>query len=82
MRTASANFEAMRGQSFIALVETAEGWSLIQHSEGGSVYPRTSYETKRQIAARVLQLLGIGPVAPQTWPESVCIGEISYGKEV
>lgn len=41
-----------------------------------SVFPPIEYPTKRLAAARVLQLLQVGPVAPQTHPEEVCIGSI------
>lgn len=40
------------------------------------VAPPSTYDTKRQAAARLLQLLKIGPVRPQTWPEEVCIGYV------
>jgi hypothetical protein len=57
------------------IVETPEGYEVHQHS-AASVWPPTTYPTKRLAAARLLQLLGIGPVAPQTHPESVCVGYV------
>lgn len=62
--------------------ETADGHFQVEHhsSDGpgssNGVSPPTSYNTKRQAAARLLQLLACGPVAPQTWPEAICIGSI------
>ena len=42
----------------------------------GGVGPTSEYPTLRKAAARFLQLLRTGVVAPQTWPEEVCIGSI------
>lgn len=63
------------GKRVIAIVETQNGYEIHQHTED-SVFPKSDYATKREAASRVLQLLGIGPVAPQTWPERACIGEV------
>ena len=58
------------------IVEESDGsYSVHEHTWDG-VAPPSSYPDKRKAAARLLQLLGIGPVAPQTWPEAVCVGEI------
>lgn len=62
------------------IVEDADGYSLHVHSSDG-VAPQSSYPTERQAASRLLQLLHIGPVAPQTWPEEVCIGTVSLDGE-
>lgn len=51
-------------------------FSLVQDDDRGNVWPTTEKPTARQIVARLSQLLGIGPVAPQTTPEEVCIREI------
>lgn len=57
------------------IVETDNGWEVgCQTSD--SVAPTTIYPTKRLAASRILQLLGIGPVAPQDHPEDICIGYI------
>lgn len=50
-------------------------WHGDRWKHGAGVAPSSSYPTLRKAAARLLQLMGTGPVAPQTWPESVCIGE-------
>lgn len=51
-------------------------YSVHQHQIDG-VAPASTYPTKEQAAARLLQLLGLkDPVTPQNWPESVCIGYI------
>lgn len=59
-----------------AIIEFADGWGVYWHN-AQSVGPTVRYPTKRLAAARILQLLGIGPVAPQDHPESICIGEIT-----
>lgn len=61
-------------------------WLITQHDDGhftleqsddrGNVWPPTEKATARLIVARLSQLLEIGPVAPQTTPESVCIGQV------
>ena len=58
-----------RGAEFI--VHT---WCGKDHVNGPGVGPATSYPTLRKAAARFLQMLGVGAVAPQTWPEDICIG--------
>jgi len=61
-----------RGAEFIVHDWTGTSWQ-----NGAGVAPAHDYPTLRKAAARLLQLLGTGPVAPQTWPERVCIGEIT-----
>lgn len=51
------------------------GWVVHWHTES-SIAPPTEYGTKREAVARVMQLMQTGVVAPQTWPESVCVGEV------
>lgn len=52
-------------------------WTSDKYQYGAGVGPAHSYPTLRKVAARLLQILGTGPVAPQTWPESVCIGTVT-----
>lgn len=60
---------------FIAIVEEAGGtFSVVQHNGPGGVAPTSSYPSAKLAAARVLQLLSLGPVAPQAHPEKVCVG--------
>ena len=59
----------------IAIIETGGGWEVHQWGSGG-IWPVTTYRTKRLAGARALQLLGIGPVAPQSHPEIACIGTV------
>ena len=40
------------------------------------VAPPSTYPTRRAAVARLMQLMRVGPVAPQTHPEEACIGEI------
>jgi len=61
-----------RGADFI--VHTWNGPDYV-HGEG--IGPPSSYPTLRKAAARLLQLLHVGPVAPQTWPEEVCVGSVT-----
>jgi hypothetical protein len=55
------------------IVDNGDGSFTVHEHSGDSVWPSTDYPNKRLAAARLLQLLGIGPVAPQAHPESVCI---------
>jgi hypothetical protein len=61
-----------RGAEFIVHTWHGDGWK-----HGAGVLPPSSYPTLRKAAARMLQMLGVGAVAPQTWPEDVCIGSVS-----
>jgi hypothetical protein len=58
------------------ITETQEGYTVDVHSADG-VAPQTLKATRYAAAARLLQLLKLGPVAPQIGPESVCIGFIA-----
>lgn len=60
-----------RGAQFI--VHT---WSGSEWTNGAGVGPPHEYPTLRKATARFLQMLGVGPVAPQTWPESNRIGSV------
>lgn len=57
------------------VVEEADGYSIHEHT-ADSIAPPFTYPNKRLLASRFLQLLGVGPVAPQTHPEQVCVGTI------
>ena len=65
-----------RGADFIVHQWHGGDW---QHGSG--VAPPTVYPTLRKAAARLLQLLGTGPVAPQTWPEDICVGSVTLVDE-
>lgn len=59
----------------ITVTDTGAGF-VIDEETPDSVMPQTHKATAREAIARVMQLLQVGPVAPQTWPEEVCIGFI------
>jgi hypothetical protein len=61
-----------RGADFIV-----HAWSGPASEFGAGVAPASGYPTLRKAVARLLQLLHVGPVAPQTWPEDICIGQVS-----
>ena len=62
------------GKPFWAITQDADGkFSVIEHTSDGSVMPITTYETKRLAVSRLLQIMGLGPVAPQLDPECVSI---------
>ncbi len=46
----------------------------VEEMHDESSFPTNVYPTKRAAAARLLQLMGLGPVRPQMHPERVCIG--------
>jgi hypothetical protein len=55
------------------IVEIDGRFEVHQHTPDG-IAPPSTYNAGRQAVARVMQLMRTGPVAPQTWPEEVCIG--------
>lgn len=57
------------------IVKTDDGYELHVHDRD-SVSPTSTYPTKRLVASRLLQLLHIGPVAPQIEPETAEIGRL------
>jgi hypothetical protein len=73
------HFERLKGEHVWLVVENGNGWEVHEWLPDG-VCPPASYDTKRKAASRLLQLLRTGPVAPQTWPEKVCIGFVSVSE--
>lgn len=69
---ATENLLATIGLPFVAVVEKDGEWWVLQHSESG-VFPQSRHPSARLAVARVMQLLHVGPVAPQTHPETACI---------
>lgn len=67
-----------RDKERIIIVMEPDGTYTIHQHTKDSVYCPTEKKTAREVAARILQLLEVGPTAPQDWPEEVCIGEIDY----
>lgn len=64
------------GRSLWAVVDLPNGRFGVYSQSAGGAGPLTEYNTKRQAAARLLQLMETGPVAPQTWPERIEIGYV------
>jgi hypothetical protein len=63
-------------EQFVVTKYSDGSWTLDQNDESGNVWPQVKKTTPRQVVARLMQLLEIGPVAPQITPEEVCIGEV------
>lgn len=59
------------------IVEVSEGYELHIH-DCENVWPVVTYPTKREVAARLLQLFHMGPVAPQIQAEKVQIGSVEF----
>lgn len=71
----SGALAGLHDKNVFMLVEGDDVWQ-VHHWTPDSVSPVSEYETPREAASRLLQLLHIGPVAPQTHPEVACIGEV------
>lgn len=82
-RIKQETFEAFKHSPRVWIIEergaefTVHTWTGADWQNGSGVGPPSSYPTLRKAAARLLQMLGCGAVAPQTWPENVCIGTIN-----
>lgn len=50
-------------------------WTIDESTSDGSVYPQTMKNSARDAAARLLQLMDVGPVAPQTIAERIAVEE-------
>lgn len=70
------NLMSFVGRPAWAIVDLPDGTFGVYQQTARSVFPMIGYPSKRAAASRLLQLLGIGPVAPQTQAESVCIQSI------
>jgi hypothetical protein len=76
-------FEILRNASRVWIIEENQSgfrvhaWTGSGSEFGPGVAPPTSYPTVRSSVARLLQLLRIGPVSAQTWPEDICVGTIT-----
>lgn len=68
-------------QKVWAISENDDGTFRVHRHNDGGVAPPHDYPTLRKAAARMLQLLEVGAVAPQTWPERTCIGYVETAKE-
>jgi hypothetical protein len=69
------NLLALAGKPLL-IIEERDGEFVIHQHTAESVFPQVSYPTGRLAAARILQLLHVGPVAPQTHPERAQIGGV------
>lgn len=72
---------------FNALCRDKRRWIIVEEPDGkysvtdlmkDGIGPCILKPGKREAAARLLQLMALGPVAPQDWPEEICVGEIEY----
>lgn len=76
-------FDVFKGSRRVWMIEERGGVFIVHNwlgpdwTNGSGVGPPHEYPTLRKAAARLLQILGTGPVAPQTWPESACIGSVT-----
>jgi hypothetical protein len=70
------HFEGWVQRRLWAIIDMPNGQFRVYEQTHDGVGPPTEYPSLRKAAARLLQLLGVGAVAPQTWPESICIGHV------
>ena len=59
------------------IVDDEDGTFSIHEHTADSVCPPITKPNKRDAAARLLQCMELGPVAPQDYPERICVGEIT-----
>ncbi|WP_354243497.1 hypothetical protein [Bradyrhizobium sp. LA2.1] len=76
-----ATFDKFKGANRVWIVEDYGSGFMVHDWTPEGVAPPMSYPTLRKAASRLLQLFGIGPVAPQTWPEEACVGSITTGTD-
>lgn len=73
------HFDTFSTSKNVWIVEERGADFIVHQWSPGGVAPTSTYPTLRKAASRLLQLFHIGPVAPQTWPEEVCIGSVTLG---
>jgi len=71
--------ETLKAARNVWIIEERGAEFIVHRWSPGGVGPTSAYPTVRAAASRLLQLLHIGPVAPQTWPEEACIGTVKEG---
>lgn len=71
------HYENNRDKPIFAIVQDGDTFGVYQQTRD-SVAPYIKYPTAQLAASRILQLLQLGPTAPQDYPEEVGIGEIDY----
>ena len=74
----------MTEYTIYTITETSDGFALEEQC-GENILPQTHKATAREVIARLMQIMNVGPVAPQTFPEEVCIGYVetsNSGKDV
>jgi hypothetical protein len=59
------------------IVDEGDGTFSVHEHTSDSICPPITKPNKRDAAARLLQCMGLGPVAPQDYPEEICVGEIT-----
>lgn len=67
-----------RIKKHFVLQEFEDGTWAIRQFKDGSIWPATYKDTSKLMIARLLQILDLGPVAPQLYPEQV---ELTVGCE-
>jgi hypothetical protein len=60
----------MNTRTFLIREEPDGSW-MIHYAAGENIYPVTVKNSAREMIARIMQLLDVGPVAPQIGPERV-----------
>lgn len=74
------HWELGRGKHRFLIIDMGDHWTLREMNHD-NVYPPTDKKTKRELAARFLQVFEVGPVGPQIGAEEICVGQIN-GKNV
>ncbi len=71
------HFATFKDSRRVWIIEERGADFIVHNWSPGGVGPTSSYPTLRKAGARLLQLLHIGAVAPQTWPEEIGIGNVT-----
>lgn len=83
MQIKKEHFDRLKNSRRVWMIEESGSdyvihvWGGPEAEFGAGVAPSSAHPTLRKAASRLLQLLHTGPVAPQTWPEKVCIGSVA-----
>ena len=71
----------MTEHTIYTITETSDGFT-IEEQCGENISPQTHKATAREVIARLMQIMNVGPVAPQTFPEEVCIGHVETAQTI
>lgn len=74
-RISNSAAKTIGGEVKYIITECLDGGWMLQQQENQTIWPTVIKKTKREVIARLMQLMDVGPVRPQTEPEKIVFEE-------